>query len=81
MLLINAGSDTLVFVVFSYLTKYPHSFAKNMQNVTFLVQSVASWQFEAFTLIRNNHPPFEKYVTRTIMTSLGVFLKILYENP
>lgn len=80
MSLINSGSETLVFVLFSYLAKYPHKFGKNIQSVTDLVSCISSWQFTAFTFIRNNAPPFQKYVTRTIMTSLGIFLKILYED-
>lgn len=80
MSLINSGSETLVFVLFSYLSKYPHKFGKNIQSVTDLVSCISSWQFTAFTFIRNNAPPFQKYVTRTIMTSLGIFLKILYED-
>jgi hypothetical protein len=80
MSLINSGSETLVFVLFSYLSKYPHKFGRSIQSVTDLVSCISSWQFTAFTFIRNNAPPFQKYVTRTIMTSLGIFLKILYED-
>ena len=80
MSLINTGSETLVFVLFSYLSKYPHQFGKSIHSVTDLVSCISSWQFTAFTFIRNNAPPFQKYVTRTIMTSLGIFLKILYED-
>lgn len=80
MSLVNSGSETLVFVVFSYLAKYPAKFGKSMENVTTLISRITSWQFTAFTFIRDNSPPFQKYVTRTIMTSLGVFLKILYED-
>jgi hypothetical protein len=45
-----------------------------------MIACVNAWQFKNFTFCRNNHRPFQKYVTRTIMTTLGIFLKISYEN-
>jgi hypothetical protein len=80
MSLISNGSDTLVFVLFSYFLKNPSVLGRDLQKVLDLIQCITGWQFRELTFVRNNLAPLQKYVTRTIITALGVFLKILYES-
>lgn len=76
----NQGSDTLVFVVFSYLGKYPNMVGKDLHSVIQIIENINAWQFRAFTFSRNSLPPFPAYVAKTIMNAIGFFLKNLYES-
>jgi hypothetical protein len=58
MTLIRNGSDTLVFVIFSLIMKYPANFSKDQQLVKHVIDLVHSWQFTPSTLIRANKAAF-----------------------
>jgi hypothetical protein len=51
-----------------------------MANVLSLIEAIGYWQFRSFTFVRQNEVALQKYITRTIMNALGIFLKIAYEN-
>jgi hypothetical protein len=78
--LINNGSDTLLFVIFSYLSKNPLLFGKNIDSLIIIIQNIASWELRGFTFVRHHKKTLEEYVTRTIMLALGVFLKTIFQN-
>lgn len=80
MSILNSGSATLLFVLFSYLAKSPNFLLNNLQHFAVIIQTLRGWQFKGFNFHRPNSPVFPNYVTRTIMTAVGVFLKVLYES-
>lgn len=45
-----------------------------------LMQVISRWQLQEFNFIRPGHKPFQLFVTKTIMLTLGTFMKWLYEK-
>ena len=44
------------------------------------MQIISRWQLQEFNFIRPGHKQFLPFVTRTIMLTLGTFMKWLYEK-
>lgn len=70
----------LLFTLFSYLYKSPHPLLRESTNFYRLMLMVESWQMRELNFVRPNASLSQSYVTKTIMNTLGVFMKILYEN-
>ena len=72
------GSDMLVFALFSYIGKYPQLFTKNSSFFFGLMQILGGWQLREFNFVREGKTQFQGFVTKTIMTTVGTLMKILY---
>ena len=44
------------------------------------MQIISKWQLQEFNFIRPGRKPFQLFVTKTIMLTLGTFMKWLYEK-
>ena len=72
------GSDTLLFALFSYIGKYPQALVKDCYSYLYIMREIGEWQLNEFNFIRNNNESFAPFVTKTIMSSVGILMKYLY---
>lgn len=72
------GSDTLIFALFSYIGKYPQVLVKDCYAYLYIMREISEWQLNEFNFIRNSSERFAPYVTKTIMSSVGILMKYLY---
>jgi len=78
--LLQNGSNYLLFALFSYMGKYPTSFVKSAEPWAVVMEVLGKWELKEFNLRRQGSEPFQNYVTKTIMATIGVLMKYLYEN-
>ena len=72
------GSDLLVFALFSYIGKSPQAFIRECQPFFVLIRIISEWRLHEFNFARPGRDPFQPFVTKTIMLTLGTLMKLLY---